>query len=94
MFIEQFANIGFSSVGAACAAHVCRSYGAQGLLSQISINITLLRSEESCVETSGVRPQARRSFKLMKRRLPSAMAPCPQARARARADERASSASN
>jgi len=52
MFIERIANKDYSSVGAASATRRCRSYGASELLSEISINITLLWSGRSCVDTS------------------------------------------
>lgn len=55
MFIERIANTGYSSVGAASARGRCRSYGASELLSDISINIRLLRSERSCLDANDAR---------------------------------------
>ena len=52
MFIEMLGKTEISSVGAACGHGTYRSYGACDFASKITINIALLRSWNTCVETN------------------------------------------
>ena len=52
MFIETPVKMEISSVGAACEDGTYRTYGAWDFASKITINMTLLRSWDTCVETN------------------------------------------
>ena len=56
MFIERIANTGFSSVGATSTTADAAPTELVNFSPQISINMTLLRSRRSCVDTNACSP--------------------------------------